>query len=115
MKKKIPKIVPLSALKDASTLYDFFMSHIEPDLVSASLPKLDEPYKGETKEEHDERYAQYTVAFAICERAMKEFLDATEEETMAVAWEMDEAAKKEDTEVGAKTLESITKKIQNQS
>lgn len=114
MKKKIPTVVPFSALENGTTLYDFFMSHIEPDLVSTNLEKLDAPYKGETKAEHDDRYAQYQVACIICEQAMKEFIESAEAETMAVARSMDEAAKKEDKEAGAKTLEKISKKIQDQ-
>lgn len=45
-------------------VYDGIMSKIEPELVNANLPHLDEPYKGETPDEHTSRYARYSKAFA---------------------------------------------------
>lgn len=114
MKKKTPTVVPFSALKNGTTLYDFFMSQIEPDLVTANLKTLDLPYKGETKEEHDDRYAQYQSACLICEIAMRQFLESAQAETQAVAEYMDEVANAEEAAAGAKTLENISKKIQEQ-
>lgn len=46
-------------------LYDLIMYDIEPELLSSVLPGLEELYKDETKEQHDERMARYRMAFAL--------------------------------------------------
>jgi len=45
-------------------IYDGIMGRIEPELLTANLDRLDDPYKGETPEEHKKRYERYSRAFA---------------------------------------------------
>ena len=45
-------------------IYDSIMSKIEPELVSSSLPTLNEKYKNETAIEKKARTARYNEAFA---------------------------------------------------
>lgn len=112
--RKIPKVIPASAFKSAEALYDFFMSHIEPDLVSANIPTLDVPYKGETEEEHDARYAQYTLAYDICQTAMNALFDDAKAFCDDMVKKINTIAKEEDAQEGTKTLETLTQKIQDQ-
>ncbi len=112
--RKIPHVVPAKAFESAETLYDFFMSHIEPDLVSANIPTLDTPYKNETKEEHDARYAQYSLAYNICETAINAFCDDAQAFCDDIVQKINTIAKEEDAEEGTKALETLTQKIQDQ-
>jgi hypothetical protein len=45
-------------------IYDGIMGKIEPELLNANLPHLDEPYAGETEAEHAARYERYSRSFA---------------------------------------------------
>ena len=53
-------------------LYDQIMGQIEPDLLSGSIPLLDEKYKSETPEQHKERMNAYEQAFKIFDEVFKE-------------------------------------------
>ena len=44
-------------------VYDGIMASVEPELVSANIPHLDEAYVGESAEDRKKRYARYTKAF----------------------------------------------------
>lgn len=46
-------------------LYDAFMFQVEPDLLSYSVPHLEEIYLDETEEEHDVRMSRYADAFEM--------------------------------------------------
>lgn len=107
--KTIPNIVPPSALLNATTLYDFFMNLIEPDLVSDNLPILDIPYVGETQQERARRHARYTASFQRCKDVMKEFVKSTERDAKKVIQRMDTAVEAEEA-VGI--LASLSQTIQ---
>lgn len=44
-------------------VYDGLMAQIEPELLSANIPHLDEAYPSETEEEKKARYDRYSAAF----------------------------------------------------
>ena len=50
-------------------VYDGLMVDIEPELLSANIPHLDEPYVGESEEDRKKRYDRYTEAFAKYDEA----------------------------------------------
>lgn len=111
---KIPTVVPFKALKNQAALYDFFMNLIEPDLVTTNLPVLDEAYDGETKEQHDERYAQYQIAFSVCEEVIQALFDETKNFSKNLAKKMDDIVNTEDADERSEALEKITQDIENQ-
>lgn len=50
-------------------VYDALMAGIEPDLVSTTIPTLDEKYAEETEEQKKSRYERYSAAFAAYDEA----------------------------------------------
>ncbi len=44
-------------------LYDTIMQTIEPELLMANLPHIDEPYANETDDQHKARYQRYSAAY----------------------------------------------------
>jgi hypothetical protein len=56
-------------------LYDMLMFEIEPELLSDAVGELDELYKNETKEEHQERMDRYKVAFQTFSDRFGKMLD----------------------------------------
>lgn len=55
-------------------IYDSIMSKIEPELVSSSLPTLNEKYKNETAIEKKARTARYNEAFAKYRKEFNEYI-----------------------------------------
>jgi hypothetical protein len=55
-------------------LYDALMSKIEPDLVTSSLPLLNQTYKDETPEQAAARSARYETAFIEYEKQLDAYL-----------------------------------------
>ena len=54
-------------------LYDRIMKHIEPDLISKNINKLDEKYKSESKESKELRLESYELAFDLFDIAFEAF------------------------------------------
>lgn len=50
-------------------VYDSLMGSIEPELLSANIPHLDDPYIGESEADHAARYERYTAAFVKYDEA----------------------------------------------
>jgi len=59
-------------------VYDRLMSAIEPDLVTAVLPTLEQKYANETQQERDVRMERYKKAFLAYQKAHAEFLMSQE-------------------------------------
>lgn len=72
----IPTTIPVALLSDPKALYDFFMRHLEPELLRENLEHLDEPYPEESAEDRAKRYARYNDA---C-HAMNQILDVLNDE-----------------------------------
>ncbi len=111
---RLPKTIPVDILSDPRALYDFFMKHIEPDLVSGNLATLDVPYSKETAEERKTRYSRYSAAYLVLDEVMQEFMADVESKTHGVASAMDLGAAADDIESGTEELSSLDQKIQNQ-
>ncbi len=58
----------------AEQLYDMIMGEIEPDLLLANIPGLDEKYKGESDSEHEARMARYQKAYETFDKKFAEFM-----------------------------------------
>lgn len=58
-----PTPVQLPPITGGDELYDSIMSQIEPDLVTAMIPLLEEKYKSETPEQNKMRMERYQKAF----------------------------------------------------
>jgi hypothetical protein len=56
--------LPADAIERGKKIYDEIMAQIDPELVTDSLPTLDEKYKDETAEEAEARRERYNAAFA---------------------------------------------------
>jgi hypothetical protein len=110
----IPTVVPFKALKNETALYDFFMNLIEPDLMTANLPVLDDAYAGETAEERSERYAHYKAAFATCEEVIQALFDGSKDFAKTLARKMDAVANTEDSDERSELLKKITQDISDQ-
>lgn len=61
-------------------LYDMLMRDIEPDLLSYNIPKLEEYYKGETEQQHDNRMKRYQAAYEAFDIVFREFMNDVQEE-----------------------------------
>ena len=54
-------------------IYDAIMAGIEPELMTAELPLLDERYKGETPEQAQARAERYNKAFEEYDRQFADY------------------------------------------
>ncbi len=61
------------AYPSAQWLYDEIMQHIEPELMTDQIGKLEERYKDESPEEREDRLQRYTVSFIIFQDALQSF------------------------------------------
>ncbi|MFA6038909.1 MAG: hypothetical protein WCV62_05255 [Candidatus Peribacteraceae bacterium] len=66
--KPSSKALPLR-IPSGRRIYDALMAQIEPDLVTATIPTLENTYKDETPEQNAERRKRYLAAFAKYDRA----------------------------------------------
>lgn len=60
--------MPTNQTFDVKAIYDMLMYEIEPDLMSETIPFLDEFYEGETNEERVARGQRYVLAFEEAKR-----------------------------------------------
>jgi hypothetical protein len=58
----------------AEQLYDLIMADIEPDLLLANIPTLDQKYQGETPEEHAARMKRYEAAYKKFDAEFSKFM-----------------------------------------
>lgn len=61
------------ALPYPEEVYDRLMEQIEPELMTAQLPTLDERYKDEAPEQADARRERYAKAFAAYDEKFREY------------------------------------------
>lgn len=52
-------------------LYDSIMMHINDDLTTSNIDKLDEKYKGETPQAHEERMKRYDRDLTQCDHVLE--------------------------------------------
>tara|TARA_Y100000310_G_scaffold300286_1_gene335864 strand:- start:309 stop:644 length:336 start_codon:yes stop_codon:yes gene_type:complete len=65
----------------AEGIYDMLMGDIEPDLLLANIPGLDEKHSGESEEEHKERMQRYKDAYKKFDEELAEFMGKVKKET----------------------------------
>src|SRR3989344_1364855 len=63
--------MPLLYLKNrnGTEVYDGLMANIEPELLSANIPHIDDAYVNESEQDRKVRYERYTAAFAKYDEA----------------------------------------------
>lgn len=71
---------PKPAIPSGKEVFRSIMSEIEPDLVDATVEKLEAKYKGETKEEKKARMERYGKAFAEYEKRFEQYITKLGEE-----------------------------------
>ena len=79
----MPTGTALDQLKNAELaqqLYDALMVDIEPDLLLANIPLLDERYAGETEEERRVRMKRYEEAYKEFDAALATFMGSVRAE-----------------------------------
>ena len=64
-----------AALPTGTQIYDAIMGEIEPELVSAVIPTLEDTYKEETADEHEARMKRYEEAFSLYDRCYQAYMD----------------------------------------
>ncbi len=72
---------PTEALTNGEAMYNMLMMQIEPDLVTSSLPVLNDKYKNETPEQSAARAKRYEAAFAEYEKRLSEYLGNLQQKT----------------------------------
>jgi esterase/lipase len=63
----------------AEQLYDLIMADIEPDLLLANIPTLDQKYTGETPEEHAARMKRYEASYKKFDAEFSKFMTEVNE------------------------------------
>ena len=71
--QKQPASTQVSAIPSSKQIYDMLMERIEPDLLSANLDRLADPFRGEPYEKREERCRRYERAFSTYTIAFKEW------------------------------------------
>src|SRR3989338_8827539 len=66
---------PTFTIPTGQELFDSIMGHIEPELTSEGLKKLDQMYAHETSAETDERKQRYELAFEQYEQAYQGYME----------------------------------------
>ncbi len=65
---------PKTGQPSGEQIYDMLMAKIDPELLSASLPTLEEKYKNETPEQKKARGERYKLAFEQYDAAYQEYM-----------------------------------------
>jgi hypothetical protein len=96
-------------LPTGTEIYDEIMQRIDPELVSANLEHLDEPYGDESEDERKKRYERYGKAFTDYQKVYavwsKNFQNAVKEYRRALV-KTAESLSKEDEDAAMQLLES---------
>lgn len=87
-------------------LYDLLMADIEPDLVTSTIPTLEEKYRGESPEDAKKRAERYAKAFVTFEERFQ---------TVVAFWKKGLGRLKKDAlaEYGAKVNEQDSEKLKS--
>ena len=65
----------------AEQIYDMIMGEIEPDLLLANIPGLDEKYAHENEAQHKARMKKYKEAYKRFDTELAEFMGRIKNET----------------------------------
>jgi len=65
--------IPMPPILTGDEIYDSLMQAIEPELMIAAMPTLEEKYKNETPEQAKERAARYQKAFDTYDQKFEEY------------------------------------------
>lgn len=89
-------------------VYDSIMGEIEPELLTANIPHLDEQYVNETEEDRAARYERYNTAYAAYDEAYAKW--EADLNTLVTSYRHDalssaEAQSKQDDETAMTQLE----------
>ena len=103
------------AYPSAQWLYDELMQWIEPDLCSASITHLDDPYPGESAEDRKARYERYTVAFFAFEDALLNFGERLQDDVLMWQMQMEAYVRRVDENEEAAKMQSIEHAIDDSS
>ncbi len=93
----------------AEQLYDLIMADIEPDLLLANIPTLDQKYLGESPEEHTARMQRYDAAYKKFDKEFEKFMSEVNDKVRvskrSALKEQEEGAKVQE-ETALQSLES---------
>lgn len=118
VRKKSTSHTEMSSTHNASTadnrvlaeeVYDMVMGEIEPDLMLANIPLLDETYKSETPEQHESRMQRYAVAYKKFDIEIAKFMidvDGKVRATQRQALQEKESAAKADDQNALNSIAS---------
>lgn len=93
-------------------LYDILMGAIEPDLTLEMLPILDEVYKDETKEAHEERMKRYALAMVEFKKRSKKFTQDVKAEFLHIKNRAVKIAKHINTNQEQKNVDALTESLE---
>jgi hypothetical protein len=96
-----PNVWPLHS---SEWVYDEIMRHIEPELMLAVLPTLQDLYKDESTEDFDARMARYDKAFEAFDAAYAKVIELLAEETRGLRNAAHESAMGKEREEAASDL-----------
>lgn len=99
----------------AKQIYDELMQRIEPDLMSSSLPYLDELYAGESPEQHRMRMEHYAIAFTIFDEAVQKLSAMMSEDIRMWGKNMQQIAKGESAAKDVSAIQSIEQALDSDS
>ena len=90
----------------AEQIYDLLMAEIEPDLMLANLPLLDEKYAGESEQDQKKRMARYERSYAEFDRQFNDFMnevndDVRDSKRASLAKQESDAKKSEQDELAS--------------
>lgn len=91
-------------------LYDAIMRLVEPELLSANIPLLDEQYQDETAEQHEARMKRYEDAFRRFNEILTNFGDFLYQQSRTVVTQAkhDRAAEEaQEKQRGVANIETI--------
>ena len=104
----------MAEILDIQWLYDAIMAQIEPDLVTATIPTLDEKYAEETPAEKKARAIRYADAFEVCDHKMEEIMKAWNAHALQLREEALETIKTKDASEESAQLSSLDQAIDAQ-
>ena len=100
----MPTIPPPPKIPSGQEIYDAVMREIEPELISTSLPTLNEKYKDETPVEKEARKERYNKAFAEYYKRYTTRIAQLEEQVRCYRKEAMRSAEAVNTELEQKKL-----------
>ena len=101
------------AIMDGNEVYDMLMAEIEPDLVTANLPTLQEKYKDESREEMQARAERYKAAFVEYKKRYAEYKAKQEEEVRSYGRDLMGAVEQKSEVRDAEALGDLESAISN--